>query len=277
MAYVEKTNEHLICFDSDGTVMDSMNTKHINCFGPAFIKVFNIDNHKQKIIQHWIKVNLYSKKRGINRFLGLEEIIDYSKKYGYKFDGEEEFDKWVHMTKKYSIESIEEYMDSNKISNDNVLKKAIEWSIEVNSLIKSLPDSQPFEGVVDLIKELATKADLVGVSSAPRTAVESEWKRVNIYNLFKAVACQDAGKKSEVLKKLIDSGYKTENIIMIGDALGDYEAAKIHGIHFYPITPNDEVNSWKFFSEHVVKRFLSDQYKDEYEEKIIEEFINDLE
>lgn len=33
---MKKTHPFLLCFDSDGTVMDTMGVKHERCFGPAF-------------------------------------------------------------------------------------------------------------------------------------------------------------------------------------------------------------------------------------------------
>ena len=39
----EKSKEFLVCVDSDGTVMDTMTIKHKNCFGPAFVEIFSVD------------------------------------------------------------------------------------------------------------------------------------------------------------------------------------------------------------------------------------------
>lgn len=138
MSLIEKKHEYLICLDSDGTVMDTMTIKHVECFGPAFIKVFNIPEHHQEIIDHWAEYNLYTINRGVNRFLGLEEIIDFSKKFGYEIYGEKEFDDWVQNTKRYSIEAIKEVY--NPEDSKSALNKAIEWSMEVNAMVKALPD-----------------------------------------------------------------------------------------------------------------------------------------
>ena len=32
--FFEKKRDYLICVDSDGCAMDTMNCKHIHCFGP---------------------------------------------------------------------------------------------------------------------------------------------------------------------------------------------------------------------------------------------------
>ena len=35
-----KQKEYLICVDSDGCAMDTMDSKHITCFGPCLIPVW---------------------------------------------------------------------------------------------------------------------------------------------------------------------------------------------------------------------------------------------
>ena len=41
--------------------------------------------------------------------------------------------------------------------------------------------------------------------------------------------------------------YQPDQVIIVGDAHGDYEAASSNGILFYPICPNDEESSWEDF------------------------------
>jgi len=33
----EKKHDYLVCVDSDGCAMDTMNCKHIHCFGPCMV------------------------------------------------------------------------------------------------------------------------------------------------------------------------------------------------------------------------------------------------
>ena len=37
-----KQKEYLICVDSDGCAMDTMDSKHITCFGPCLIPVWGL-------------------------------------------------------------------------------------------------------------------------------------------------------------------------------------------------------------------------------------------
>ena len=66
-----KSKDFLVCIDSDGCAIDSMNIKHINCFGPCMVEEWDLHAWKNEILEKWNCVNLYSLTRGINRFKGL--------------------------------------------------------------------------------------------------------------------------------------------------------------------------------------------------------------
>lgn len=70
-----KQKEYLICVDSDGCAMDTMDSKHITCFGPCLIPVWGLSQWEQKIRRRWDEINLYTMTRGINRFKGLAMIL----------------------------------------------------------------------------------------------------------------------------------------------------------------------------------------------------------
>ena len=72
----KKQKEYLICVDSDGCAMDTMDTKHITCFGPCLIPVWGLSRWEQEIRRRWDEINLYTMTRGINRFKGLAMILE---------------------------------------------------------------------------------------------------------------------------------------------------------------------------------------------------------
>lgn len=43
----------LVCIDSDGTVFDSMELKHKECFGPAFVDGWDLQNVSQYAREVW--------------------------------------------------------------------------------------------------------------------------------------------------------------------------------------------------------------------------------
>ena len=65
----------LLCIDSDGCAIDSMNTKHRLCFGPALYEVWTFSLPDEEVQRRWEKINLFSAQRGINRFAGAAAIL----------------------------------------------------------------------------------------------------------------------------------------------------------------------------------------------------------
>jgi hypothetical protein len=58
----------------------------------------------------------------------------------------------------------------------------------------------------------------------------------------------------------------------VGDAPGDFKAARDVGALFYPINPGDEEASWERFFDEGIERFFSKQYAGAYEAKLLADF-----
>ena len=71
-----KTKERLICIDSDGCVLDTMEIKHMRCFGPCLVHEWDLAKYREEIIRLWIKFNLLSNDRGVNRFVGMGKVLE---------------------------------------------------------------------------------------------------------------------------------------------------------------------------------------------------------
>jgi len=69
------TKDYLICVDSDGCAMDTMDIKHFRCFGPCMVEEWGLDKWRQPILDMWNEINLYTVTRGINRFKGLVDSL----------------------------------------------------------------------------------------------------------------------------------------------------------------------------------------------------------
>ena len=54
MGYFDYTKEKdfLICIDSDGCAMDTMNSKHFNSFGPEFVKSYDLEEYKEEALEY---------------------------------------------------------------------------------------------------------------------------------------------------------------------------------------------------------------------------------
>ncbi|MBP3277587.1 MAG: HAD family hydrolase, partial [Butyrivibrio sp.] len=60
----KKKHEHIVCIDSDGCAMDTMNIKHYRCFGPCMIKEWGLEKWEKEILEKWNEINLFSMTRG---------------------------------------------------------------------------------------------------------------------------------------------------------------------------------------------------------------------
>ncbi|MCX0393752.1 HAD family hydrolase [Clostridium perfringens] len=270
-----KQKDFLICIDSDGCAIDTMDIKHIKCFGPCMVTEWNLEEWKEPILERWNEVNLYTLTRGINRFKGLAvALIEINEKY-ITIEGLDEFVRWTEETKELSNESLEVEIEK---TNNICLKKALEWSKSVNKSIDLLSDDEkcPFEGVKEAIILAKKVADIAIVSSANEKAVLDEWNKHGLLENVDIVLTQNIGSKSYCINKLIAKGYSRNNVLMVGDALGDLKAAEENEALYYPIMVRKEKESWIRFSKEALERFTSNSYYGEYQEKVISEFKENL-
>ena len=270
-----KNKDFLICIDSDGCAIDTMDIKHIKCFGPCMITEWNLEKWRKTILDSWNEVNLYTLTRGINRFKGLAvALTEINDKY-IKIEGLDEFLKWTEETLELSNESLEAELEK---TNNICIKRALEWSKAVNKSIDLLSDDEkcPFEGVKEAIIAAKKIADIAIVSSANEKAVLDEWSHNGLLENVDIVLTQNIGSKSYCINKLIAKGYSRNNVLMVGDALGDLMAAEENEALYYPIMVRKEKESWIRFSKEALERFTSNSYYGEYQEKVIAEFKENL-
>lgn len=236
---------------------------------------WDLEQWEEPILNSWNKVNLYTLTRGINRFKGLATALtEINEKYK-KIDGLDVFLNWTEETKELSNESLE--AEIKKI--DNIcLKKALSWSIKVNKAIDLLSDDEKriFDGVKEAIVECKKFADIAIVSSANEKAVLDEWSHHNVLEYVDIVLTQNVGTKAYCIEKLIEKGYSKENVLMIGDAIGDLNSAKKNQVSFYPIMVGKEKFSWNRFTESILEKFINNSYNSDFEKNIIDEFEKNL-
>ncbi len=236
-------SSYLLCVDSDGCAMDTMDVKHIKCFCPLWIKLFGLEEFEDEATELWLNLNLYSHTRGINRFQGLAAASREMINRGASIEGLEALEKWVSETKQLSAASLKAFGEENP---SKCIDLALEWSAEVNKAIAALPDDdKPFPMVKEGLEKIAESADIVGVSSANASAVDAEWERHGLKQYTRLLCCQEQGTKSEIIKRLLTFGYAPEKVLMVGDAAGDRKAAEQNGVHFFPILVGKEGESWE--------------------------------
>ncbi|MEG0014020.1 MAG: HAD hydrolase-like protein [Cellulosilyticaceae bacterium] len=265
-----KIKEFLVCVDSDGCAMDTMDIKHHKCFGPEMIRVWQLFEKEESIIKLWNHINLYSRTRGINRFKGLAKTFQELSKDGIIIPDLESLLNWVEEATELSNPSLEREIEK---TNSSCLKQTLEWSLAVNESIKNLPtDDEPFPNVKKGLAYLATVADVSVVSSANGGALDAEWNRHELTQYIQLLLGQEAGTKSICISHLKDKGYKPENVLMVGDAPGDLEAARANGVKFYPILVGKESFSWERLHLEAMSKLMEGTFDEAYQEQLIQEF-----
>lgn len=276
LANYQKKKDFLVCVDSDGCAMDTMDIKHFRCFGPCMVDEWNLGRWRFEILERWNEINLYTMTRGINRFKGLsmalQEIND-------KYTPIEELETLVDFAEnspELSNGAVQRAMNANPDSV--MLKKMMAWSIAVNESINALPEEEklPYEGVREALTFAHEKADVAIVSSANLDAVLDEWKLYGLLEHTDIVMAQNVGSKAFCIAEMLKKGYDADKVVMCGDAPGDWDAAKKNGVFYFPILVRKEKESWAEFVSEGFDHLLDGSYAGVYQEKKVSEFLTNL-
>ncbi len=274
---IPKTKDFLICFDSDGCVFDTMEIKQKECFCPCFIKHFGLQPASKYAREVWEFVNLYSKDRGCNRFLAVKraaELISKRKVFAERNIRPlhvKSLEKWLNEESKLGNPALDAKV---KASGDEELTKLLAWSKEVNARIADMVYGiPPFPGVIDVLKAAQEKAAMMVVSQTPIEALSREWKENNIAHYLSIIAGQEHGTKTEHIKYAVEGkNYDLKKILMVGDAPGDFKAAKANNTLFFPIIPGEEEKSWAELASKGLKKFFNGTFTGEYQQNLLDEF-----
>ena len=243
----ERKHDYLVSVDSDGCVMDTMNCKHFNCFGPCMVAEWGLEQWKDAILERWNVINLFSMTRGINRFKSLAMALGEIDKQYKPIVGIAALQHWADTAPALSNDGVAKAAaEAADPDAKLVLEKALSWSKAVNASIVKLDESLkiPYEGAKEGLMAAHKFADVAMVSSANRDAVEEEWGKFGLLEHTDIVLAQDVGSKAACIKQMLQFGYDPDKVVMIGDAPGDCDAAEKNGVHYYPILVNNEKASW---------------------------------
>ncbi|MCK9479738.1 MAG: HAD family hydrolase [Firmicutes bacterium] len=272
----KKEHKFLVCVDSDGCVFDSMDFKHKECFAPAVIKEWNLQHISKYARETWEFINLYSVSRGMNRFPALVRFFELLSehpevmKHGFEKPDLTPLNAWIERESILSNPLLKKEIEKTP---HPVLINTLEWSRKVNvntaKMAKNLP---PFSFVRESLKKANGLTDVIVVSATPARALQREWAEHDIEKYVKVIAGQEIGSKSACIAMAKKAGYLDENVLMVGDALGDKAAADDNNVCYYPINPGGEEKSWHRFYDEALNRFVAGEYAGVYEEKLFTEF-----
>jgi phosphoglycolate phosphatase-like HAD superfamily hydrolase len=271
-----KKHEFFVGYDSDGCIFDTMEIKQKECFCPAFIKHFKLQAASKYAREVWLFVNLYSKTRGINRYPAVQRALRLISEWpvfasrGISVSNIPSLDSWISAESKLGIPALRAKVAA---SDDDALRKILAWSEEVDARIKDMVFAvPPFPGVRECLEKIHQLADAIVVSQTPIEALVREWEEHQLDHFVNFIAGQEAGTKTEHLALAAKERYAPEKILMVGDAPGDYKAAKANSALFFPIIPGEEEKSWRNFLDEGIKRFFNGSFAGTYQQGLLDEF-----
>ncbi|MCX6903377.1 MAG: HAD family hydrolase [Verrucomicrobia bacterium] len=264
-----------IGIDSDGCVFDTMEIKHKECFTPMFIKHFGLQPVSKYAREVWDFVNLYSKTRGVNRFPALIRALNLLRvrpeviARQVAIPDTQALEAWVGRETKLGNATLKQEVEGG----NQALAQVYGWSVAVNQAVEDIVYGvPPFPFFRESLARMAQQADVIVVSQTPTEALVREWAEHGIQQQVRMIAGQELGTKTEHLKLAAGGKYPTEKMLMIGDAPGDFNAAKKNNALFYPIVPGREEDSWERFHMEALDRFFADTFAGAYEAGLLSEF-----
>jgi phosphoglycolate phosphatase-like HAD superfamily hydrolase len=278
LSSLRPSHPFFVGIDSDGCAFDTMEIKQKECFCPNFIRFWELQPIATVARQTWEFVNLYSRHRGVNRFLAVIETFNLLaqrrevKARNFQLPDISALKEWVGKETRLGNPALAEYA---KEINDPAIDRVLAWSKKVNEdiggMIYGIP---PFPFLRESLERLQGRADMMVVSQTPVEALTREWTEHQIDRYVRVIAGQEFGTKTEHLKYAAKGKYSDDHILMVGDAPGDLKAARSNGVLFFPINPGKEEESWKRFHGEGIDRFLDGHFAGDYQNRLIAEFEN---
>lgn len=269
-----RRHDFLVGIDSDGCAFDTMEVKHKECFIPNTINSYDLQGVSKYAREAAEFVNLYSKSRGINRFPALIETLEWLtqrpevRARGIEVRIPQGLVNWIKTETKLANPALSAAVEK---TGDADLRRALAWSKAVNETVERFVRGvPPFPFVRECLEKLSQHADLLIVSATPNEALHREWEEHDLARYVAAICGQEIGTKKELLG--VAKHYAAQHTLMIGDAPGDYSAAKANQALFFPINPGHEDTSWKCLFEEGIGKFLSGSFAGQFQDALLAEF-----
>lgn len=273
----EPRHPFFVGIDSDGCAFDAMELKQKECFTPSTIRVWGLQPISKYARETAEWVNLYSTWRGANRWPALVKVFDLLaerpevKARGVKVPEGKALKEFIASGHSPSEAGLRAYIGAGH--SDEELWRGLEWTQSIDAMVAwTVRDVPPFPLVRESLQKLQDKADLMVISTTASDALEREWGEHGLAQYMAVMAGQDKGTKRQHLEYAAKGKYPEDQILMIGDAPGDRDAAQAVGALFYPINPGFEEMSWQRFYDEASGKFLSGTYAGAYEDALLAEF-----
>lgn len=260
----------LVGIDYDGTIFDTMNIKHKDVFWKVMVDMWKLHDEEKNIIDNAVYLNLFSVKRGINRFPGLLKVMESSEKIS-KSD-KDRLKDFVMSDFVMSNSGLNEYI--NHIGGDDFLQKVLLWSQTSDKIFaEKTKNIKPFKYCAETIINMSKSADIFVISSASYLSIEHDMKECGLSDYLSGIMGQEAGNKRKQISDVL-SRYDDPQMLMIGDAVSDFESAEKCGALFYPIRPGSETESWLNLKDKYFEMFINNRYDSEVQNLLYKDYLS---
>ncbi|NQT94187.1 MAG: HAD family hydrolase [Lentisphaerae bacterium] len=270
------SHDTLVGIDSDGCVFDTMEIKQKQCFHGLIVEHWELEPIEEHVRAVAEFINLYSRWRGQNRFTALLMTFDLLREHpgaragGATVPNLPSLRALAGSGVPLGHPALEQVVQE---TGDREIASVLRWSAQVNRRVAEIAsDVPPFAAAQTGLAMIRACSDAICVSQTPKEALLREWQKHDLVQYVDTIAGQEEGTKGEQLARAAGNRYTPRKILVIGDAMGDLDAARAVGACFYPINPRGEEESWKRFCDEMYDLFLAGQYSGECEERLIREF-----
>ena len=138
------------------------------------------------------------------------------------------------------------------------------------AVVRKQAELQRVERKIDnRLRQLHAVADVAVVSAANESAIASEWKRYGLARHADVIFGQEVGSKANSIATMLACGYESRKVMMVGDAMGDAQAAAANGVAFVPILPGREADSWRRLQEEALPKLLHGTFSPAYQAELL--------
>lgn len=245
----------LLIIESEGVVFDSLSLMHQKAYIPAFSGCFSQGADPSFASMLWRRLALFSRLRGQDPLVILQAALRILNR------------SYPSMRRSAVLRTLESFLGSSG-KDRSLLAEAqegsperllLDWMSMAEALMEEEGYAPCFENAKAFLKGLtlsAPGAELLVHSILPESLALNEWEMAELGGYFLRIAGSERGDFASYLRSALKNGYETSPMLVIGTTGQAWQAAQSVGSRFYPIIPDEEEESWRFFSEQYFPAFL---------------------
>jgi hypothetical protein len=245
----------LLIIESEGAVFDSLSLMHQKAYIPAFSGCFSLGADPSYASMLWRRLALFSRLRGQEPLVILQAALRILNRC------------YPSMRRVAVLRSLDFFLGSSGKDRSLLAESGegsperllLDWMTMAETLMEEEGYAPCFENAKTFLRELSLSvsgAEVLVHSVFPENLALNEWEMAELGGSFLRIAGAERGDFAAYLRSALKNGFETCPILVIGTSARAWQAAQSVGARFYPIIPEEEEESWLFFSEQYFPAFL---------------------